>query len=269
MGHPQSGTAKRTPTSGRLLRDRSHCRQRPAPRLLSPPPQEVPQEFVRRLPTETTIIRLCRASPADRTLLAHRVIDRFLGLTPPKNPNETSGTEDSIAMEAVQAAFLCVVAIRAGMHSRGRNGGDEFVLRTMQNILTSCVTRENARDVATMVQDTRIDHIGGSLNDRRATARPIISRILAHGFEAVPAEIHEMEGCTLVTARASRNDNHGTWFTVTNMKAPKGTNIPREALVLVSYPLPRPLDWFHGSNRDVSYTEGGIPTFVDPSLLPN
>lgn len=266
MGRPHPGTTGHTQTSRRSVRNRSHNRPRPPPPLPPQPPEVVP-EFIGRRPTETTIIRLSRASPAERTLLARRVIDRFLGYKPPKNPDGTSGPDDSITTEAARTMFLSVIAIRAGMRNQGRNNGDGNILRDMQTILSSCVTRENARAIAMMARSVCISHLGGSIDDRRATARPVMSQIRNHGFVAVRPEIREMEDGALVTATTERYDGYGTWLTITNMKVPKGTIIPRGALVLVSWPLPRPLGWFPGSNRETTYTEGGIPVFIDPSFI--
>lgn len=270
MGRPHSGTVRHSPAGDWPLRDRSR-RQRPTPPP-PPPPPKIVQDFTGRLPTEATIIRLCRARPAERTDLARRVIDRFMG------PNGTHQPDGSTTMETAEAMFLSVIAIRAGMNSRGRNGGDEFVLRTMQSILTSCVTRENARDVATMVQNTRIDHIGGSLNDRRATARPVISRILAHGFRAVVPDVREVsvEDATdeedakelLVIATVMRGDPATGWRTVSNMRMPEGTIIPTGMLVLVPYPLPRPAEVGQSSGRHATLVRDERLVLIDASLLP-
>lgn len=266
MGRPHSETVRLTPTGGLALRDRSRRQRRTSAAPPSPP--EVIQEFIGRQPTETTIIRLCRASPAERTFLARRVIDRFLGYKPPKNHDGTSGPSDSITMETVQTMFLSVIAIRAGMNSRGRNGGDENVLRTMQNILKGCVTRGNARDVATMVQAARIDHISGSIDDRRATARPIMSRVLAHGFRAVVPEIRTVDGGLLVIATVTRGDPVMGWQTVSNMRVAAETVIPTGMLVLVPYPLPRPADIGPGSGRHATIVNDEKLVLVDPGLLP-
>lgn len=261
MGRPHSGTAGHPPIGGRPLRDRSRIRKIPAP-IPPPPPPQIVQEFIGRLPTETVLIRLSRAAPDERANLAHRVIDRFTA------PNGTYQPDVFTTVKTAETMFLSVIAIRAGIHRRGRNNEDEIVLRTMQGILVNCVTRENARDVATMMQTVRIDHIGGSPDDRRATARPVMSRVLAHGFKTVVPEIRVVDGGLLVIATVTRGDPATGWRTVSNMRVSTATVIPTGMLVLVPYPLPRPADVSPDSERRATVVHDERLVLVDPRLLP-
>ncbi len=236
----------------------AHTFRQPNP----PPPVLVAQEFVGLKPSGTTIIQLSRSANGERTILAQRVIEQFLGHTP-----EQGRPDEYLALETATAFFLATIAVRAGMRQRGRNNGDEKVLRDMQNILVNCITRENARGVAVMMRSITTDHLGAIADDRRATARPVMQRILAHGFVAVVPEIRIMERDVLVVATVYRDDSYGGWATVTNMRIPSRTLVPPRPLVLVSRPLPRPFDWTPGQERNVSYMDGGAPVFIDPSFI--
>lgn len=228
-----------------------------------PPPVLVPQEFVGPFPSDTTIVRLSRATNAERTVLARRVIDQFLGYRPANGQ-----PDERLTLETPTAFFLAIVAVRAGMRQRGRNNGDENVLRDMRNILVSCVTRENARDMAAMVHRIGANYLGATMEDRRATARPVMQRILAHGFIAVSPKIRAMTEIVLVTATAEHTDALGVWTTVTNMKVPLGTFVPPNALVLIPRPLARPIGWEPPNRgREVTYVAGGAPVFIDPSFV--
>lgn len=254
MGHPSIVQVPRR--GGRPL---AHTFRQPQP----PPPVLVPQEFVGPCPSGTTIVRLSRATNAERTLLARRVIDQFLRYRP-----ANGRLDEQLTLETATAFFLAIVAVRAGMRQRSRNSGDENVLRDMRNILVSCVTRENARDVAAMVHTANTDHLGATMDDRRATARPVMQRILAHGFIAVSPEIRTMAQAILVTALAEHTDSLGVWTTVTNMTTPLGTQVPPRALVLVPRPLARPIGWEPPNRgREVTYVAGGAPVFIDPSFV--
>ena len=255
MGHPHI-----VPFVSGGGRPRGRAFRQPVP----PPPVLVPQEFVGPAPSESTIIRLSRATNAERTFLARKVADRFLGYKPAANQPDERNT-----VEAVTAFFLAVVAIRAGMKQRGRNSGDEKVLRDMQRILVDCITHENAYYAAAMMSAITVDHLGATADDRRATARPVMAQILAHGFVAVVPEIRTIEkDGVLVVATAARGDpDRNGWTTVYNMRIPANMPAPPAgATVLLPYPLPRPIE-SDGAQRHATCIDVQWLLFIDPTFL--
>lgn len=259
MGRPHSVTIVRRPTP-RSHKEGWNASRRPDPPPLPLPPL-TPVEFIESHPSMTTIIRLSRATASERVRLVRRVIDRFKSYRPGQE-------DDRLTLETATAFFVASVAIRAGMRGHGRDPDDEDMLRNMRDILVNCVTRENARDVATMMHIAPVQAVSATLDDQRITARPVMQRILAFGFLAVEPEIRVMTNSVLVVVTTERPDRLGGWTTVTNASVPLGTHIPRNALMLVSRPLPRPLDWEPGKDqRTVSYVSGGTPVFIDPSFI--
>lgn len=225
-----------------------------------PPPILVSQEFVGRRPTEITLLRLSRASPSERIHLARRIVERFVLF--PAQP------DDTFTVESAEALFLTIVAFRVGMKKRGRDNGDGNVIKAMQNLLADCVTRENAPDIAKMMDAIHVYHLDATPEDFRSTARPLVAQILMYGFTVVTPEIRKTaEGDFLVIAETSREDRLGEWRTIRNMLATRGTIIPEGARVLVPLPLPRPVDWYPGSARVATIINGERPVFVSSNLF--
>lgn len=232
-----------------------------------PPPVLVPQELFGPRPSEATIVLLSQAVGSERVILARRIVSRYRGYRPaPNTPDER------ITVETAAALFRCVVAMRASMKFR-RHKDDLTALSELQRAMTDCVTRENARDVATMMHCIGIGDIRGTITERRPAARALMTRVLAQGFVVVTPEVRAMANDVLVIATAFRPDSLGAWATVTNMKLPLGTIVPPKALVLVPCPLPRPLGWEPQPKKDardvreVTYITGDTPVFIDPSFV--